>query len=552
MSQPFGSNHVENELDRLDEIYFPGAGHLTLCVQPHVNLIIGRRGSGKSALGHFLGRGRSSNDPSVRKFDVYVDINEPQVFASVLTQLASSLGDGCGGFLQEDVARLWSISFWHALLGQVSRLPAFNRHEGAATVTTYLKMRNVYERLGTPALTATISIILASLGAKAKEVGGLSKALMQWCNDKHFASALKTVREWFGLTKNRGVIVLDTLEQYPIHDPVMRACLSALMHSITELRNQLGLLSLPSEVQLKCFLPAEIFATLEEQTVLNLGKTYGGVQHLHWNSRDLLRTLCWRLLTTVEGNPAYRQDCPPGLPTRATFDWTRHAEVRSAVWDRFFPLEKILVRGVPLSSFDYLSRLTQLRPRQMIWMCNSVAVRSLTDSRGLVFSTADVRAGAAAVSGSLAKDVLTSFESVYPNIVRIVHAALNGCGEYLNDRDIERAATRSKAHWAGDYENRQNLKRLLVESGVIGRVEEEGLTEGSDIRIVRTSFEYAVPEKLRSSDGDLFAIHPMFHRLLGVQSGQFGLDPLRRGHSHQPIAGLQLPLGPEDLLLLGE
>jgi hypothetical protein len=512
--RPFGANAAEEESQIIRDLYFTRLAHHREVLDPNVALILGRRGAGKTALGTHLQYSRIDNDVSKAIYNVYVDVSEPKIFTDVIAKMQRSV-EISQGHLTETVANLWRAALWVALANEVAKAPQFGEMPGAVFVDRLIRGRNALGKTASSIVRALIQAILQKLGAQAAQTEKLADELASVLADESFVQTRKVICDFLGAGSRRAAIVIDTLEEYRIAEPASRTCIAALVHAACVPAQDD--LRFPASVEIKCFLPAELYAALEPD-LLNIGKYEGRCHYMHWRRKDLLRMICWRYLWYRE----HKGDLNPAFHSFRRLNWGDYETVRSAVWDKLFPAADNH-GGTGFDSFSYITRYTQLRPRQLIWLCNEIANNAPPDEG---FDWQMIRSTVAAVAPKLASEVLNAFREVYPNAFEIVQA-MAGAPEYLTYGEVEERAHRTKAQWPERSYDRHKFWRLIIETGMLGVVERR--TE----QYTATRYEYIVRQQLAATDNCKFAIHPMFHRYLNVS----------RCEECPP----QYPLGPDDL-----
>lgn len=161
-------------------------------------------------------------------------------------------------------------------------------------------------------------------------------------------------------------------------------------------------------------------------------------------------------------------------------------------------------------SFSYVLRHTQMRPRQLIILCNEIAECAIKSRNFPRFSESDIRAGIAAGEVKLASEILNAYAKMFPNAGRIIKV-LSGLPMVFKGNELDRRAHESAAHWKnGTYTNSLFID-LVVQLGVVGRVRRSS-GEGHH----NVEFQYAQESDLLLSHRDDCAIHPMFFSKIGI------------------------------------
>jgi|GEM_PF-315046 len=189
------------------------------------------------------------------------------------------------------------------------------------------------------------------------------------------------------------------------------------------------------------------------------------------------------------------------------------------MWRPYFGWEVTNARGLQEQTFPYILSRTQLRPRQLIYLCNTIAERSMAREAFPHMTSADIVEGVRDAQTELANEVINSFSNVYPNAHRIVQA-LRGLPAMFRGNELDKRAKDTASEWpAGEY-SLSDFRQLLAQMGIVGRVTRVDEQGG----YVDAEFEYAMTERLNVSPREDYVIHPMFFRTFNVA---FNVTPYR-------------------------
>ncbi len=109
---PFGLAACEAELEELkqleteySELYFDDTPFNGPSIQPETYLIIGRRGSGKTALTQYFSFQTEINNP------IYIDVNEPKEFQRVLSEISARASEARQIAIPR-LEKVWQYVIW--------------------------------------------------------------------------------------------------------------------------------------------------------------------------------------------------------------------------------------------------------------------------------------------------------------------------------------------------------------------------------------------------------------------------------------------------------
>ena len=225
--------------------------------------------------------------------------------------------------------------------------------------------------------------------------------------------------------------------------------------------------------------------------------------YLLWRPKDLLRLISWRFYHHLEENGLWKSKA-------LKIDWDDDTEVLEKVWIPHFGLSHTNARGKVEDSWPYVLRHTQMRPRQLIVICNSIAQLAIEEGTYPLFKNHHIVGGVRNAELRLAREILNSFSEIYPGVDRIV-SALSGLPKIFTGNELDKRASQSAAEWKTEY-SPSRFKQLISELGIVGRV-----TRGDhESDFVDADFEYGSTERLMLTHRDTCVVHPMFYQKLNI------------------------------------
>lgn len=484
--EPFGEPDCESELkllgtDEYSKYYFYHTPFNQEALSRKVFLIIGRRGSGKTALSHFFSFQKYISNATA------IDVDEPAAFQQVITQIAASTAQSREVAIPR-LAQVWEFVIWSILFRQLQNedpriKAACVFGNDADKVSTFIRQ----------VLKALANKFLQTDDALADEL----ESLLSHETIKAAKAAVLKISE-----RKPIIVSIDTLENYDIKDESMMRATGALIQCASVFSRDYA----QYDIHLKLFVMAEIFPYLKEEIVLNTLKFVRNEVYLHWRPKDLMRLISWRFWRYLKMTNWVDYNAPNGI------NWDDHREVLRERWKPFFGDFLQNEDGVIEKTFPYVLRHTQLRPRQLIVLCNSIA--KCAQERGTFpkFTPEDIISGIQQGEERLADEVFNSYSSVYPNAARIAEA-LSGIPLIFKGSELDKRARQTASLWAeGDYSS-YAFRQLVVELGIVGRVRHIDEKQG----IIEADFEYATTNRLPLLVTDDCVIHPMFYRKLNIK-----------------------------------
>jgi hypothetical protein len=477
---PFGRVSCEEELKSLGkesypDYFFDHAPFNDPALDSSIYLIIGRRGSGKTSLANYFGF--QSQHPGRT-----IDVDEPHVYEQVLAEIAGLEGADADRAVTQ-MAKVWECVLWHLVFSELGI------NEGPISV-----------RGGGVKWSGFVKEFLKALLEKFAGNRAVSavESLGHLLESNEFKKAQRRAIE--AMSGAPVYVAVDTLERYNLESSEQMWATAALIEAASGINQD----PLTRNLHVKVMMSAELFPHIRDRFVRNTLKHISNPLSLHWRPKDLLRLVAWRFFRFLEGTGART---PP-------IDWNNHRSVMLGAWKPYFG--ETLTNGAKIAeaSFPYVLRHTQMRPRQLVFICNAIASASQENGGfpGFVDGPLIVDAVRNA-EVELASEVVNSYATIYPNIDKIV-AALSSLPMIFLGNELDRVAHRTKSHWADNEYSPYSFKQMVAELGIVGVVRKR--TQNSPI--VSADFEYFMKDRIVISERDECVIHPMFYRKLRIKT----------------------------------
>ena len=483
--EPFGEADCESELKVLgsseySKYYFDHTRFNRDALSPKVFLIIGRRGAGKTALSQFF-----SFQQLIPRITT-IEVDEPAAFQQLMSKLAESAAHSREIAIPR-LVKIWEFVIWSAIFWELQHRDSRIRAaclfaEQTGTVSTFIRQ------------------VLKALVAKfLKADNDLSDELEDFISNETIQAAKKAVLQ---VVKRDGVIIaLDTMENYAVRDEAMMRSMGALIQCASRFSRDHA----RNGIHLKVFIMAEIFPYLKEEVSLNPLKFIRDEIYLQWRPKDLMRLISWRFDRYLNENNLI------GTPT-GKVDWDNHHDVLREKWEPYWGRKLRTRQGLIEETFPFVLRHTQLRPRQLIVLCNSIARHSMEGDTFPKFGPESIIEGIQRAEKRLAEEVMNSYSSVYPGAARIAEA-LSGLPLIFKGNELDKRAPQTASQWPpGEYSS-YAFRQFVSELGIVGRVR----TVSEKTGIVEADFEYAGESRISLLVNDQCVIHPMFYKKLNIR-----------------------------------
>ena len=480
---PFGQADCEKELEELESdysvIYFDETPFNRASIKPETYLIIGRRGSGKTALAQYFSFQTEIKNP------IYIDVNEPKVFQRVLSEIASRASESRQIAIPR-LEKVWQYVIWCIIFEHTraeSKVIAEACDEVCSTGGVSHLINTMFER------------VVAWLHDSSDQI--VDKRIEQLVTNEQIEAAQKDVMKI--AAKRPIIIAFDTLEKCNTNDDALMNAMAALVQCASVFNHRFK----NKGLHLKVFMLGEVFPYLEEDVLQNPLKSVRDPVYLFWRPKDLLRLISWRFYCYLQANDLLLRK------SQGEINWLNHREVLHKMWNPYFGEYITNARGLRERTFPYVLR--QMRPRQLILLCNGIAKRAKEEGRFPRASEGDILTATKDVEPALAKEIINSFSETYGNLTGIVDA-LRTMPMIFRGNELDKRASQSASAWKENY-SQERFRRLVAELGIVGRVRRHNQEAG----YIDADFEYSLQGRLALTHRDECVIHPMFYSRLDVE-----------------------------------
>jgi hypothetical protein len=475
LRQPFGEESCEHEIAMLKEnypeYYFNEAPFNAEAMDPDTYLIVGRRGCGKTSLAHYF------DFQTLLKNARSIDIDEPQVYDRILPRISERPTYPSASSIAS-IVNIWECLIWSLIFQEYQ-----DAHPDIASACVFGA-----DRAGPAGLLDRL------LKDSSNESSG---HLDRYLKSTQFADARNALLQ---ITEKAPVIVaIDTLEKYDRENEPMMMATAALI----ECASRFNVSYRSRGIHVKAFLSAEICPHVKESAISNTSKFIRNELYLHWRPKDLVRLVCWRLHGYLEHHGMLPEHCQDPV------DWSSFPEVLKKRWVPYLGEALTNSAGLQEPTFPYLLRHTQMRPRQLVILCNQIAKQSKQSGSFPNMAGPTIVRAVNAAQRRLSDEVLNCYSEIYPNVALIVDA-LRGLPMWFDGQLLDKIAPTTAAEWPRGTYSPGSFRRLVAELGIVGTVR----SWDERTRIVEADFEYALEERLPLSSRSRCVIHPMFYSKL--------------------------------------
>jgi len=495
---PFGDADCEAELTKLQstysELYFDETPFNASAIKPETYLIIGRRGAGKTALAESFSFQKGFQHP------IYIKIKKREIYQQVWSDLAHHTSETRQIAIPR-LERLWEYILWRIILQHT--------HTESPTIAQFIRRPGHADESARPdagLVNSIINRICVFLGeAQDRPV---DERIDQLVKNEELQRAKSEVLR---IARSRPIILaFDTEEKYDVGNDALMNALAALVQFAADFNLRFG----DAGIHLKVFMSGEVFPYLEESVLENPLKSVKDPVYLFWRPKDLLRLICWRFYHYLKQHDLLDGKGPD-------IRWINPRDVFDRMWKPYFGQFITNSRGFKENSFSYLLRHTQMRPRQLILLCNSIADQAVTHGTFPLFSEEDIRNGIRNQEIKLANEIINSF-SLYigDELPKIVDALLE-MPMVFTGKELERRARESanKWNWQRRSFSKEDFIQLVAELGIVGLVRRHNESSG----YIDADFEYSLQQRLTITGRAKCVVHPMFYSRFRVEFNSHSL-----------------------------
>lgn len=462
---------IKHLLDTQNGIYDEMIRH------PSLSVIIGRRGSGKTALL------RSANVNN--EFQVVVELPPDQAFTHILRAVQEVSDDVV---FAEKVAELWKIVLWAALF---NALAARNGTSVAVKLRQYLNSLGADESARPYAVMRQVIAAIKKYGDPHPLDTLVDFSEHAKFGDMTFAEAKQLAIDSMTGDGIQSIILIDSLDDFQLEHKSMQQALSGL------LKCQAVFHEPGSPCVLRCCLPAELHE-LYMRIAANPNKDFQNQLLLSWTAEELLRLAArrYRQYLAIYEPKAFNQE----------FVHYRLSQRRDVMefWKRIFPESVSDGHGIPEEPTAYILRHTQLLPRQFLMYLNNIAVKNRRIHGEIVrISGQAIVDGVRETENVVGHEIFSAYRPVYPG----ANDACERCLPYLSvqfrDGDLHQVYNRhgKGIPFISEYED---FRAMLIAIGAVGKV------EATTQRYIEGVFEYNLPHRLLANNNHTLCLHPVF------------------------------------------
>lgn len=500
VSTPLGPSDASQltDLEVAAELFDPHNKSFNVLLRRDLSVLVGRRGSGKTALlNSYKYRRYLDKSGTLELYDPRSDFRAYDIVIDVVT------------YKQFDEMQRW-VSGKEAGFRPVEALV----DEWETMVTDYFFARLVSSETKLGRVTPQLYVLRRYLeqgddGFRQEvreKVWGRSlldtvKALFRIDRSDgstHISSeeALTAATEHLASIKSKAVVLFDSMDEYDVSNTHFTRSLGALIRFISQFNAR------QERIKIKLGLPLEIFREVQRASA-NALKDLVSVDQLKWSAMELAQIAAHRFRLFLQLHD------PEFAIALNRLDLNRREQVRE-FWMRFLPAKHFNRYGQAEDVITYVLRHTQLLPRQLLMIMQKVIVMSAGITGGFRELKNDAVSDAIAETEPLiANEILSAFTHVYPfaeEVCRPVFANFPTLFSFDELEDKWRRRGRPVMNRRPFDFDMSHFSEMLVRMGIVGLGHDE-----TECYYVGT-FGYDSLTPANIGEGQALCLHPIFSK----------------------------------------
>lgn len=472
-----------------------------------INVVIGRRGSGKTALLNCYKFRRLLNGNKLsREKIIGFDLEDYDiVFSTPVHTAFESLQlhvMGASGTIRsiESVVDDWDNLIVDLILFELIRHPELSGYFTTSNAAEFEIIKAYLNRLDTRQRLEASEMVQGHASVQRSALWPFQRKSRLFNEVTSRQDALTAAYSVLRSAKKKILFILDSMDEYQIGDTVADRTVGALLRFVKRFN-----LAHEKEITIKIGLPSEIFPEIQ-QACANPLKDMVKFDQITWTSMELARIAAHRYRIFLE---LYD---PSGSETYRKFDFDRKSSVRQ-FWSNLFDSDIQNEYGASEDPITYILRHTQLLPRQLITVLEGVIKSSHERTGGYrELKSAVVNEMIGLNESKVADEIFSAYKHIYPTARKIGRSLFGNFPSVFSYDELEDRWR--KAGKPFDYKNSNasgadfvDIMDMLLRIGIVGVVYKEP-TE----KYIQGMFSYnqLIPPNVGQGNG--LCIHPIFGR----------------------------------------
>jgi hypothetical protein len=321
--------------------------------------------------------------------------------------------------------------------------------------------------------------------------------------EKLFEAACKSIIEFITQRNSKIYFLFDSMENYPVRNPVFASILSGLFKSLQKIDNESYL------IKISFCIPEEIEEFLNQGSS-NLIKDFASSYRIRWAPIDLLQIVAHRFRYAAQ---LYDQDFFVEIEK---YDFNNRNNIHK-LFSSMLPKTVVNALGHPEDPVAYIIRHSQLLPRHIIAIFNSILSRNYSKYGTFKIKTDEfIREGITNIQGFIANQILIPYRKIYPNLIEWCYANLPELKPICSFSELIKLEKRCRVGTVED--DIGSIWHTLFRMGVIGIADTENSTNTAHSkRYCYGYFHYNIDGAFALQSKGEYCFHPVFSRAFGIR-----------------------------------
>jgi hypothetical protein len=318
---------------------------------------------------------------------------------------------------------------------------------------------------------------------------------------KLFSETRTHILDYLEKTGKELIILFDNIEEYPVENMVFRSVVAGLLRCLSRFSTMNQRASV-----VFCF-PEEV-ANEVRQWSSNLLKDFRKSATLRWRPGDLLQIAAHRFRLFI------REHDPSFHSVIEEYDFSRRDDLRK-LYSQLMPAHVTNSLGQQEDSVAYLLRHTQLLPRHLILILNSIAARSHERTGGYRnFDAEQIVIGIRETEKNIAENILGPWRHLHNDLLMQVERNFADLPPIFSYGEFQKITKRFAKQI--DLETYRILT-ILFQIGIVGRISEQGNKNASKERSIYAygDFYFTTEDHGVFPTNAHYCLHPIFSRYFG-------------------------------------
>lgn len=473
---------------------------------PNNIVLVGRTGTGKSSI--FNRYEYAINQQEVSDFDVAISIRLERLFIMLKTYDFGDV-DNASYEIRDIIEIVIQLYIIHYFIQQYKEkgnviMPKTDYE----LLIDFMKNNGIGIRKNTD-LIKKICINLSGL-CDSKEQGKSLRSVVNSIRDMYSISDERIEDVLDSLMSEHKILVLvDSLDTYDITEKKIVIMSKALLEIAFDIASN----SLKKFYTLKVAIPSEVYTHVSEAIP---AKRKNRVVVIEWSYKDIIRMLAIKVFYCFNQE---KYEFVKGIVNE--FEMSDFKDYDKAVELLHTFLPKTCPASIPVNfeTIPYCVKHTQKKPRQILTIFNSLIHQMYITGEYDYFLKNPDEIGTYVHKAQ--KDIIDDALNMYnvyarQSVLRIVSEVLYKKKNFMSQKELNDAIKEASSIFAPVGLIDENVKTILIESGIVGKVFHERYVEKNDdffqnediIKVTLAQFEYQVKESLITK-GCMFVLHPM-------------------------------------------